>query len=1430
MIFSGSNFFRFPNQKSLSFNLNLKILNAYANSSFGFSGDSQGLAFNIKDNIIYDFNNFLVYSAYSGEGISISGDINQTGYSYYINSKPIYLNQNKNNFEINKFFYSIENNFIISGSIDIFGERPNYSIYFPDIFLSGEAISGRIINESLDKSFKFIDISGSYYNKLLSEIPIKNSLIFLSKNTGTLNPGETGNFTIKTSGVNFKTLNNVFDLSIYTDFGNIDEEYNSAVALGEEDIFNFYYYSLPLNLNSNKNIYTSNLSARQQGILNYTSYKKKNNLYTNYNRPLEISLTYDSGTTGEITAKIPGSGFTNIMYTGYINGSGYLSASSASGIATGRNLISNEIKTGLVYQSFAKNTLDFLSGNIDQYVQLIVSGYSSGEFLAVERFPATGNEVSLLFTNNNVSGLDYISGTIYNFNVSGNYNNSIYSGKIAEASFITGAYFTGVFNKDLSDVIGSGVLTGYSNSIFTGISYVNNMGSGHIIGSGFLTGTNTNIIVTGKMSGDLNDTIRVKSINKTIYGFKIATGIRNLTLELTGYGLSTGDYKGTNLFGNFISGTGLNSFNASGYIIGTGFLTGNGIGYLYDKYGSSGTGFYTGFKYYDSANEKIYISNAGFNNVNSIYTKNNAYNYSSGNLAIRWSLNSGWVILSNNIPIYGSNSNTETPVEATGWFSYPGYSQVPHVSGNPKDYIDFNYNINATGLGIVTGLNNNLIDIFSNNFIKSYTLNLTGSGEYYFSEIDSVSGTGLIELFNNFSSTIISYPITGVISGSSVTSGIEYYTGISSGDYNLFISGTGTLSSTLGLPILTPVTGIYSSGYVEIFNVNNSGTKKLDLNSSIATGILAKDYSAVGIPPNIYLAGWQNDSSSFTNTNSPNGQYIYVNQLNPFVTNIFDSGYIGDYHYIIYNATSGWQMRRRNSNSYGWSGLKTPNNIPLNGWTGIGLSSTRQPGTISKIGFSHLNLRSVDPAYYNRSGWSFNQAFANINTGITLTGSGLFNFSKTVNYSGKLISGVGLFPIIGNITGLGKVYVTGYNKNISLLTGGFLQNKISTIDGSIYNNSDIIGVGLLQANIIKTGYYEDTAILAPTTGYIYSQVEFPYSGIIDTYSGYLNNSSNRLLSNINFTINNSSGFIQTGINLRQDKAMLQDNSGRIANLLPLQLYPITDYSGFNEYLIYATGFFTEDITGYFNVEDTVYESGRFLATGNLSGILDLDYTSQNSGIRFISQTVTGILNQPKILGTDSNIYSSGLGTGFVDKAIVSTGYVSRLLTLKPIVTIMEGMTLTGSGFMTKSLVRNLTMNVQSGIAYYSNPYIENIDNYNLTGHITPFIASGNKTTIENELITGLIDSAYIKSFGNSFYIRTGYISGTTRTGIRDLNLFNPTGYRVTFNIPQNISGIFIEIDKLNHYTDNLIYSKLRLSGQNKDGVTSVIYENITGGL
>lgn len=102
MIFSGKNYRTTPKTKSLSFSFENVFLSDAGSASIGFSGENNVLKFTFSNNKIYDFHNNYVFSYDVGSTISISGDISDVNYRYFINGNAFVDGKSKNNFKIEK--------------------------------------------------------------------------------------------------------------------------------------------------------------------------------------------------------------------------------------------------------------------------------------------------------------------------------------------------------------------------------------------------------------------------------------------------------------------------------------------------------------------------------------------------------------------------------------------------------------------------------------------------------------------------------------------------------------------------------------------------------------------------------------------------------------------------------------------------------------------------------------------------------------------------------------------------------------------------------------------------------------------------------------------------------------------------------------------------------------------------------------------------------------------------------------------------------------------------------------------------------------------------------------------------------------------------------------------------------------------------------
>ena len=154
MLFSGYNYRSVFEQTGLNFDLNLSINNTTGSGAFGFSGEGNQIQFTFQSGKIYDFENRYVNSYLPNTSTRILGDLENGNYSYYINNTPVCFNGIKNDFKVQRFFYTasgcqIDSSLVLKGV-----NEPLFSFNFPPNFKIGKTYTGQIGNDVNNLAFK----------------------------------------------------------------------------------------------------------------------------------------------------------------------------------------------------------------------------------------------------------------------------------------------------------------------------------------------------------------------------------------------------------------------------------------------------------------------------------------------------------------------------------------------------------------------------------------------------------------------------------------------------------------------------------------------------------------------------------------------------------------------------------------------------------------------------------------------------------------------------------------------------------------------------------------------------------------------------------------------------------------------------------------------------------------------------------------------------------------------------------------------------------------------------------------------------------------------------------------------------------------------------------------------------------------------------
>ena len=219
MIFSGDTYRQIGAAKRLSFSAaDIIFNNITGDAKLGFSGywegQSKSLEFSFSSGKVFDPENRYIYSYLSENSFSMSGDINDSHYQYYINDTPMCFGESKDQNVIENFYVKI-NNCTMDANIKIYADAPSYSFSQAESFSRDETYSINIENEN--PSLPFILFSGDLKNSSLSitNLPLK---VINDQNVIV-----TGDSALET-GVYSETI------TLYTSAGNITNDFNVEIT------------------------------------------------------------------------------------------------------------------------------------------------------------------------------------------------------------------------------------------------------------------------------------------------------------------------------------------------------------------------------------------------------------------------------------------------------------------------------------------------------------------------------------------------------------------------------------------------------------------------------------------------------------------------------------------------------------------------------------------------------------------------------------------------------------------------------------------------------------------------------------------------------------------------------------------------------------------------------------------------------------------------------------------------------------------------------------------------------------------------------------------------------------------------------------------------------------------------------------------------
>ena len=192
--------------------------NITGDAKLGFSGywegQSKSLEFSFSSGKVFDPENRYIYSYLSSNSFSISGDINDNHYQYYINDTPMCFGESKDQNVIENFYVKI-NNCTMDASVKIYADPPSYSFSQAASFSKTGSYNINITNAN--SNLPFTIFSGELLNSTLSmtNLPMR----------------VTGSKDITVSGNHLTVTGNYAEeITLYSSAGNITGSFNVEIT------------------------------------------------------------------------------------------------------------------------------------------------------------------------------------------------------------------------------------------------------------------------------------------------------------------------------------------------------------------------------------------------------------------------------------------------------------------------------------------------------------------------------------------------------------------------------------------------------------------------------------------------------------------------------------------------------------------------------------------------------------------------------------------------------------------------------------------------------------------------------------------------------------------------------------------------------------------------------------------------------------------------------------------------------------------------------------------------------------------------------------------------------------------------------------------------------------------------------------------------
>lgn len=428
-----------------NYNLNLTVNNSTGYFEFGFSGTNSKLNFKNQYGKIKDSNDNIIIGYIANREFNVNGSIVSGRETLTIDNNLIYSNipntgYNFNYFYLNPIGCSLDYDFSLTGGYT----------ELSSVITTPKIKDYNIIVDSGNNPFVTKTLTGILVNQNPTlEVKIFSGIATTKTDTYNLYGfpitfNNTGTYLINSSTGIDALVNDTFDALFYTNFGNITKTISIS---GEVIPLFFLFFDVSPAISGFPNVQTG---FDQIFVNTPKDYSLSYGYVSGAN--VQLSLSYISGLTGNVTGFLSATGNFNGTLSGYLTGSGYISSFVATGVTfSGGNDFLNNIQfvtnSGFYAEQF-KVATGYSQGNY------IITGYGLGSGYVYESVLASG-KVKVLVTGNvpYVGGLTVPinpypftgSGLAYNQNNSGFIATGIVDGYFPNFTqlFYTGA-FTGI--------------------------------------------------------------------------------------------------------------------------------------------------------------------------------------------------------------------------------------------------------------------------------------------------------------------------------------------------------------------------------------------------------------------------------------------------------------------------------------------------------------------------------------------------------------------------------------------------------------------------------------------------------------------------------------------------------------------------------------------------------------------------------------------------------------------------------------------------------------------------------------------------------------------------------------------------------------------------------------------------------------------------